>query len=78
MIVITLEGGLVQGISSDDPKLVGLKVVVIDYDSEGVDADEVEHVPQDENGETEEATVSRHEVGVLFKPVAAFLKARTK
>ena len=74
-IVITVEGGLVQGISSDDPKLVGKKVTVIDYDSEGADADEIEHVPQGK-GETEEATISAHEVGVLFKPVAKFLKKR--
>ena len=76
MIVITLEGGLVQGISSDDPKLVGEEVVVIDYDSEGADADEVEQVPQDEGGETEDAVISRHEVGVLYASVAGFLKAR--
>ncbi|MFZ4397442.1 MAG: hypothetical protein ACOYOU_17655 [Kiritimatiellia bacterium] len=74
MIVITLEGGLVQGISTDDPKLVGEKVVVLDYDTEGADPDEVVQVPQGK-GRTEEATISSHEVGVLYKPVAKFLKA---
>ena len=78
MIVITVEGGLVQGVSSDDPKLVGHEVAVIDYDSEGVDPDEVEQVPQDEDGETEDATISRHEVGVLFKPVGEFLREGRK
>lgn len=77
MIVITVEGGLVQGISSDDPTLVGHPVVVIDYDSEGADPDEVEQVPQG-NGKVEEATISSHEVGVLYKPVAEFLKAGPK
>ena len=77
MIVITVEGGLVQGVSSDDPKLVGHEVVVIDYDSEGADREEIEHVPQGK-GETEEATISLREVGRLYKPVAKFLKARAK
>ena len=73
MIVITIEGGLVQGISSDEPKLVGRQVVVIDYDAEGADADEVVAVPQDQ-GKTEEATIGRHEIGVLYAPVAKFLQ----
>jgi hypothetical protein len=78
MIVITLEGGLVQGVSSDDPAMVGKEVVVIDYDAEGADPEEVVLVPQDEEGGTEEAVVSRQEVGILYKPVAEFLKARLK
>ncbi len=73
MIVITLEGGLVQGVSSDDPNLVGGEAVVIDYDAEGADPDETAHVPQG-GGETEEAVISRREVGVLYGPVAEFLK----
>ena len=75
MIVITLEGGLVQGISTDDPKLVGEKVIVIDYDAEGADASEVSKVPQG-NGKTEDAVIGRHEVGILYEPVANFLKAK--
>ena len=78
MIVITLEGGLVQGISSDAPAMVGHEVFVIDYDAEGADPGEVEKVPQDEDGETEDAVIGRHQIGVLFKPVADFLKARPK
>ncbi len=73
MIVITIEGGLVQGISSDEPKLVGRQVVVIDYDAEGADPDEVVGIPQDQ-GKTEEATIGRHEIGVLYAPVAKFLQ----
>jgi hypothetical protein len=73
MIVITIEGGLVQGISTDDPKLVGRQVIVIDYDAEGADAGEVQKVPQGK-GKTEDAVVSRKEIGVLFQPVAKFIK----
>ena len=54
MIVITIDGGLVQGISSDEPKLVGQEVIVIDYDAEGADAGEVQKVPQGK-GKTEDA-----------------------
>ena len=72
MIVITLEGGLVQGISTDDPKLVGEKVVVVDYDAEGADPEEVSKIPQG-NGRVEDAIVGRHEVGMLYEPVAKFL-----
>jgi hypothetical protein len=74
MIVITVEGGLVQEVSSDDPAELGKEVVVIDYDAEGADPEEVRRVPQGD-GETEEATIGRHGVGVLFKPVAEYLKA---
>ena len=74
MIVIAIEGGLVQSVSSDDPAEQGKAVVVIDYDAEGADPEEIEKVPQGEN-ETEDAVVSRHEIGVLFAPVGEFLKA---
>ena len=74
MIVITVEGGLVQGVSSDDPILVGTRVVVIDYDAVVADLSEVSKIPQG-NGKTEDASISRHEVGILYEPVAKFLKA---
>ena len=77
MIVVTLEGGLIQGISSDDPAEQGKQVVVIDYDAEGADPKEVEKVPQGK-GETASAVISKQEVGVLFKPVAKYLKAKLK
>lgn len=37
MISITMEGGLITGIYSDDKILVGKEVVVVDYDAEGSD-----------------------------------------
>lgn len=75
MIVITLEGGIIQDISTDDPAEVGRQVTVIDYDCEGCDPDEVERVPQGK-GKTEDATICKHVIGVLDAPVAQFLKAR--
>jgi hypothetical protein len=74
MIVITIEGGLVQGVSSDEPGLVGQEVIVIDYDAEGADLMEVVLVPQGD-GDAEEATLAKLAVGILFKPVEKFLKA---
>ena len=77
MIVITIEGGLIQGISSDDPAEIGKEITIIDYDAEGADAEELRQVPQGD-GETADGVVSTHEVGVLFEPVAEFLRARPK
>lgn len=37
-VVITLEGGLVTSVLSDN---IDLDVMVVDYDSEGADADEI-------------------------------------
>lgn len=74
MIVIAVEGGLVQSVSSDDPAQVGKVVVVVDYDAEGADAEEIEQIPQGEGG-TSDAVISRQEIGRLHKQVAGFLKA---
>ena len=74
MICIVLEGGLVQSVSSDDPAEQGKQVVVIDYDAEGADPDEVHQIPQGE-GECEPATIGHHQIGALYAPVAQFLKA---
>jgi hypothetical protein len=55
-IAITLEGGTVQDVVTDDKRLCGIDVMVIDYDTDG--ADETYDVPQkSRNGEiTEIAT----------------------
>ena len=74
MIVITVEGGLVQGVSSDDPIEVGKEVVVIDYDAaEGAEPKEVHRIPQGK-GEAQDATIDRKEVGVLYGPIARYLR----
>lgn len=75
MIIITVEGGLVQGVSSDDPSEIGKTVTIIDYDAEGADPDEVDRIPQG-RGTATDAVISTHEVGRLYKPVAKFLKTR--
>lgn len=75
MIVITLNGGLVQGVSSDDPADKGKQVVVIDYDVEGAEPEEVDQIPQGD-GKTQDAAVSGHEIGVLYGPITEFLKAK--
>lgn len=41
MITITLEGGLVQGVYSDDPAVVGREVIVNDYDKDGCPDEEL-------------------------------------
>jgi hypothetical protein len=74
MIVITMAGGLINGMASDEPALIGKQVVVIDYDIQGRDTTDVQQVPQG-NGKTEEAVVSRQQIGTLYKPVADFLQA---
>lgn len=35
MLIITLEGGLVSGILTDNPELLKEKAIVVDYDTEG-------------------------------------------
>lgn len=46
MILVTIEGGIVQSISTDDPSEVGKSVAIIDYDTEGLDENMVCKVPQ--------------------------------
>lgn len=76
MIVVTIEGGLVQGVSSDDPDILGKEVVVIDYDAaEGAEPDEIHRIPQGD-GDTEDATIDHQEIGVLYGPIVEYLRAR--
>lgn len=44
-LAIAMDGGLVQNVCSDDPRLIGnISILVIDYDTDG--AETVYHVPQ--------------------------------
>ena len=52
-VVITMDGGLVQEIISDQP----LEVTVIDYDAEGSDPDDLRKVPQGEDEPDELAAI---------------------
>jgi hypothetical protein len=70
-IVITVQGGLIQDISSSEP----IECLVIDYDTEGADADQLTSIPQDD-GTTAEAYAYRAisqtmptRVGRLFNAV---------
>lgn len=60
---IIVEGGLIQDVVSSDPRLVGIKYVTIDYDTEGLSgADLITDVPQGGKDETAEAYVCHHEI----------------
>jgi len=61
-LVVVMEGGLVMGVYSADPSLIGLKYTTVDYDVEGLGPDDpVVDVPQDGGG-TAEAYVRHHRV----------------
>ncbi len=58
-ILVHIEGGLVQSVSSD--VLQDVEVVVVDYDTEGCDADEIYSIPQsDDPSDTSEAFIVWH------------------
>lgn len=59
LIVVGCEGGLVQGASSN---IEGLSMIVLDYDTEGCDDDEITEVPQSDTAELEPAIVGLHTV----------------
>lgn len=54
---ITLDGGLVQDVFSDDVRMMGRQYVVIDYDTEDADPASLEHVRQ-EDGKYASAFIS--------------------
>ena len=39
-LTITIKGGLVQSVVTNNPNLIGKEVTVVDYDSEGLDEEE--------------------------------------
>jgi hypothetical protein len=43
-IIITMEGGLITGVSSADKQLIGHPVIVIDYDTEGIALKELDRI----------------------------------
>ena len=56
MIAVVLEGGLVSAVVTDNAELLGTGVVIIDYDTEGADEDEITAVVQPD-GKTSDACV---------------------
>ena len=74
VVTVNIEGGLVQAVGFvGDGEPTG--VVVIDYDTDGIDPDEVSEVPQDGDGDTAEAYV--RELGFIQweGPVAEWIAA---
>lgn len=43
-IIVTLEGGLVTCVSSADERLIGRPVMVIDYDTDGADPQDLDRI----------------------------------
>ncbi len=43
-IMVTLEGGLVTCVSSADKRLIGRPVMVIDYDTDGADSEDLDRI----------------------------------
>lgn len=72
-IVIVLEGGLVQGVYCPEGQPLTRPVVVIDYDTEGMDDDNgnVVPIPQNAEGDTSHAWVSVHGQAGWLNPVIA-------
>lgn len=46
MVYVTIEGRIVQSVSTDDPAIVGIEYTIIDYDTEGAAPDELGAVKQ--------------------------------
>lgn len=64
LIIVTMEGGICQSVSSEDPLLIGCDYVVIDYDTEGADAADMSDVHQ-ADGEITEACIGGGQIDKL-------------
>jgi hypothetical protein len=73
-LIIVLDGGLVQGVTGTGG-LVGCKVTVIDYDTDGADEDETTQVDQGD-GSVADAFVQTEEVGAAAIPTDDFAEFR--
>ena len=72
-IYVTVEGGLVTSVCTDEEMLIDHHVVIVDYDTEGADEDELSDVVQ-EDGEISEAFVrldSVERVGIKIPSMEA-------
>ena len=73
---IVLEGGLVQCVVTQNPNGVGTPYIIVDYDVDGADADEMITVPQEDGsiidavGRTDEIALARIDIAGI-KPYAA-------
>ncbi len=77
MIAIVMEGGLVQCVVTNNPKLKGkFDIITIDYDTEGVDEEDIINVPQDD-GSTSRAWAcfeQLYDAGIDLKSVVRQLE----
>jgi len=68
-LCVVLEGGFVQAVISNDPRLIGKKVVVVDYDTDGAEAGDLTEVAQSDGTIIEafvhHLCVSKSEIGSL-------------
>jgi hypothetical protein len=70
-IVIVMEGGLVQGVLSRSGD--GPPVVVIDYDTEGVESMRIKRIPQGLGFDDVDGYVSELEIEKLYPPIADWI-----
>jgi hypothetical protein len=76
-IVVHLEGGIVQSVSSDKP--IEAKVVIIDYDTEGADPKEIYKIPQSVDPfKTSDALVAFVDIGITDKNISNYLNSKEK
>lgn len=62
MIIISVEGGLIQAVTTDQPELEDTFVIVVDYDIEGADEAEITAITShDEEGTFSEQAFARYE-----------------
>jgi hypothetical protein len=70
-IVVVVQGGLVTGVLCDRPACT----LLVDYDTEGADADELRPIPQDGGDTVEEAVASEYAVEIDGRRVAELFAA---
>lgn len=75
-ILVHIDGGIVQSVSSDSP--LDAEVVVIDYDVEGADEEDLDLVPQsDDPTDVEFAYIQRRDkVEITAHHITEYLDAR--
>lgn len=76
-VAVVMEGGLVQCLVSDQPEAVDCDFLIIDYDTEGSIADEIDNVEQ-RDGNLSEAIVRVETVDEAEIGLAALQKSRRK
>jgi hypothetical protein len=63
-IIVVIEGGIVQGVCTNDPALIGVEYTTLDYDVEGSDQNERTDIEQSD-GDVSEAIVGGGQIEEL-------------